>query len=735
MQIKSIALTGSNPHQSLQALTAGIAIAAPDGSADLKAGSVIEAMFMPAGTYECTFGVLGRNQAVTRQIKITPASARALNDQLAAVKAKTSHRPYFDFDHESRQASMWPTEFFWRDQPAGVFYRAEASSAGAEAISGKTYRAFSPVFYPDSKNDPAGIACNPDADLNFGGLVNDPAFKSISPLWAKNAAGAPSSASTEIDMEKTQQELVALQASVKTLEQEIRALTGKAGTDAVAVADLRAAKAELKAVQAEILAASESEKVISLTAKNKEITDGDTARRKKFATDAVGEVVKRGAIKPKDDALIARYTKLIEEDETNVVMLAGLPSDPALSSRRVAERPALHSTEGPKNMMLAYGALVGKNTGIRGLGPESFLQKGELAREMSGLYAKALKEHGALFMDQPLTGADFVDAAGNLGTLSGTLVAQRCLELFKYDFPIVSELWTDFSDMPAEFKQTTTTRIIVTPPVQTFNAAINANTGLPTGWINAAAGQTKDVPVTLDEHVGVPIIFDANMLASTSRRLFDEQAPAASYALGKYFVEKIYKVLTPANFNAYAAVSGSKIPIAYATFAKGLGDFARSSLVDLGVIFDNNEVPTANRFVLLNSAYHGQLEKDPSLVTFYAGQQAPEIVTGRKLPMLADFKVVKAPNLTNNNNTANLVGFAGHKASAIIKTRLSNDYTQALPGASYGSVTTITNPDAGFSVVLVQYVNHDGGFAAWRLQVMLGAASGDNRGGLCITSQ
>ena len=31
-----------------------------------------------------------------------------------------------------------------------------------------------------------------------------------------------------------------------------------------------------------------------------------------------------------------------------------------------------------------------------------------------------------------------------------------------------------------------------------------------------------------------------------------------------------------------------------------------------------------------------------------------------------------------------------HKAAVVAKTRLSNDYTQALPGSSYGSVTTVS---------------------------------------------
>ena len=277
-------------------------------------------------------------------------------------------------------------------------------------------------------------------------------------------------------------------------------------------------------------------------------------------------------------------------------------------------------------------------------------------------------------------------------------------------------------------------RLVVVPAVQSYNTASDG-TGRPLGWNTISTAQTKDVLITLDEHIGIPIVFDANTLASTMRRLFDEQAPAAAYALAKYFVEKIYKLFTLANFNAYAVVNAAKVPVAYANYPVGQQDFARSTLTKIAAIMNPNEVPIGDRIVLLNSPYFEQLATDPSLVTFFAGQQSPEIVTENRLPRLAGFEPIEAPNLNAPNVTPTLVGMALHKAGVVTKTRLSNDYTQALPGSSYGSVTTVTDPDIGISVVLVQYVNHTGGYAEWRIQVMLGAAVGDSRGGLCITSQ
>jgi hypothetical protein len=236
----------------------------------------------------------------------------------------------------------------------------------------------------------------------------------------------------------------------------------------------------------------------------------------------------------------------------------------------------------------------------------------------------------------------------------------------------------------------------------------------------------------VDEHVGVPIVFDANTLASTIRNLFEEQAPAMSYALASYFVAKIYALMTAANFNAYAAVNAPKVPVAYATYAKGIADFARSAVVDLNAIFNPNEVPLHDRALLLNSAYYAAVGKDPSLVTFWAAQRNPELITEGELPKMSKFIPIEAPDFPSSNNR---VGLALQKNAIVALARLPNDYTKVLPGASYGNVTNVTDSETGLSVMLVEYVNHTGGYAEMRGEVMIGAGLGDKRGGLLLTSQ
>jgi hypothetical protein len=393
----------------------------------------------------------------------------------------------------------------------------------------------------------------------------------------------------------------------------------------------------------------------------------------------------------------------------------------------------IESQSDPAEVLKAYRRLAVDNSKIHASDGRSFEQKSGLAKQMGKLWAREISPRKNAFYDEgPLMAADVTDV--NLGTLSGTICAQNTLELFRLQFPVISRIYSDFAATPAQFKQTEATRIVIVPSVQSYNPALDG-TGRPEGWSTISVAQTKDVLITLDEHIGIPIVFDANTLASTSRSLFEEQGPAAAYALAKYFVEKIYKLFTPANYNAYAVVNGAKVPAAYPTFPVAQGDFARSSLINLAKIFNPNEVPVGNRTALLTSSYYGQLANDPSLVTFYAGQRAPEIITDNELPKLGTFVPIEAPNLTAPNVTPNLVGMAIHRAGVVVKTRLPNDYTTVLPGATYGRTTVVTDAETGISVLLVEYVNHSQGYAEWRIQAMIGAAVGDPRGGLCITSQ
>lgn len=472
------------------------------------------------------------------------------------------------------------------------------------------------------------------------------------------------------------------------------------------------------------------------------------------------------------------------------------PNQIQMKTPQAPGSPVILLNESPSSIMAGYSRVIAKNAAIP-LNHATYKEKSRLAREAAAIYAKDIRDNqeiASMPMEDAIKAADYSDPTGNVGLLSGTLAIQRALDLFQYEYPILSQISDDFSDAPGLLNQTETTRIIIKPAVQTRSTGVDS-AGRPLGWNTVSAAQTVDVPVTLSAHVGVPIVFGQNILGSTIRNLFAEQAPQALYALGGYAVNMLTALMTPANFNAYsgstvgtgvttsgsttitcastatmfpgqqisgtgiptgtvvasitngttavltqaATATGSaltftlnngQVPTTYATYIKALPSFAMASLSDIKSAFDALEVPMRNRFALLNASYYGKLAQDSSFNTFWAAMQAPDVIGKGNLPTLQGITPINAPYFPTSSNRT---GFAGHKSSLILKSRLPSDMLQATDGHAPGSVTTVTGP-GGLSVMLVQYVSLREGYAEWRPEVLLGAAVGDRRGGLVITS-
>jgi hypothetical protein len=393
--------------------------------------------------------------------------------------------------------------------------------------------------------------------------------------------------------------------------------------------------------------------------------------------------------------------------------------------------------------MKKYAGLMGQATVHLGrpgkIDRDTFDQKRPIAVEASNFFAEEISPYWDRFSNgsaREILAADNADI--NLGTLSGTLVLQRSLELYKWDFPFLSTLWNDYSATPGVFNQQEDTRIIVVPAVLQYNGTAGAD-GRPVGFTNIQPAQSVDAPIKLNAYIGIPIVFSSGILASTIRRLFDEMGPASVYAMSKYFVGMVTSLITPANFAAYAAVTAADangvvhVPTAYPTYAVSKKNFSMDAIDDLEAIFDQNEVPTRERGILLSASYYGALRKDPRLGLFFAATREPGIVEQGKLPGTLDgFVPVRAPWLPTANN---LTGFAYQKTAILLKQRLPTDFTEALGAMVPGSVTPVVDPESGISCLLVQYVNLQQNYAEWRLETLLATSVGDKRGGLCITSQ
>ena len=437
----------------------------------------------------------------------------------------------------------------------------------------------------------------------------------------------------------------------------------------------------------------------------------DKARRQADAELAVHAAVSRGAIATLDEETKSRWKALCAADASHIALLEKVPGSPAFAWRMTPPATALATGGGrrgtvqvvapaPRETVEAYFALQARQAAA-----SSIPDKALIAREAAALYRADIRNNGDA-LDMPLS------AANSVGTAAGTLVTQRVLELLKLSFPVLTAITTDFSDQQANYNQTITTRIISIPTVSTYNAS--------SGWPQSDQTGT-DVSITVNAHKGVQITFDSNTLASTVRRLFDEFAPAAAYALAKDLVDAVYGLITAANFTASPIVSA-------------LADFGRPTVVDLGTNLNIAGVPmgSANRTLLLYSSYFGALAKDAAIVSLAAFQQR-EILTNGILPDVHGFRVVDAPNLPAGSD--HVMGFAFSKSALAVATRIPNDYTSILPGASFGNVNVVTDPDIGISMLQTQFVDHSLGNANQRIAWMYGKAKGQAAAGQLLASQ
>ena len=160
----------------------------------LAEGSALpsDIQYMPPGRHRIRASQGGKPVSV--EVAVSAATAAVLQSffatKMTAAAEGREDRPFFDFNHEDREASAWPTEFYWAGddpQTGGVRARLEWSDAGKRAVEGRTFRRFSPTFHLDASGHVTG------SEINMGGLVNRAAFKRIAPLFA----AAPVDTATE----------------------------------------------------------------------------------------------------------------------------------------------------------------------------------------------------------------------------------------------------------------------------------------------------------------------------------------------------------------------------------------------------------------------------------------------------------------------------------------------------------------------------------------------------------
>jgi len=490
-------------------------------------------MWMPGGRHELTATTRGKPVALS--LDVTAQTAGVVQQSLDEYMAGGKHRPFIDFFHKRQEASGWPERFEWRGGlDPGVYLKVEWSKEGRAAIAGRTVRAFSPSFFAEDGRVVGAPFC-------MGGLVNDPAFNEIAPIWASKA-GEQETSMASAETEKM--ELQAANAKLAELQRENEELKAQVA-EADDGAELEAAQAQVKEMKARLDAADEAAK----------------ARAKRDAEAIVAGAVARGAIPQKDEATQKHWVSLIEGDPKNAELLARVPAAPALSAGRITRPAAPRSVEivsaDTNDVLRAYMAA-------------------RTPREKGLIYARDISPRIA--KGENVIARFPIEASNTLGTLVNALVSQRTLELVYSQRPMLANVVTDFSDEVRSLNDTVKTRTIGLPTMQTFNGTVSETADV-------------DVTVTLDLFKEVKFTYAATELAGTARDLVKEHAESLAVGLGIGIVDAMAALITEANFGTsnqtiQAAAScdfGTITSIAKAMNAAGVPPNGRFAWIDENV--------------------------------------------------------------------------------------------------------------------------------------------------------
>jgi hypothetical protein len=641
-------------------------------------------VWMPAGTHAINAhtadgGTFSGNVICDEQ------ACRAVMASKAKIEA-TGRRVWLDFNHDEAEASAWVDSFSW-DPSRGILAHLKWTAPGEAALRGRSFRSFSPAFACEQSTGRVhGLL---GGDHSAGGLVNAQAFTAMPALIAARMSGFPATSQpapggqSEHQKNMNKEQLIALLAALKVTPPADSTVEQLVALHAKTVGEIAAKeiKADADKAAAEVLAKNNA----AIEAAKVEANKAAVAVQAKAAQDA-------------------RDAELAEIKATLAAVRAG-------ATAAGAGPGIVQVTASVEDVITGYAKMNIKNEGAMERGVFYRDKIAPVLAKVGGIQFGA-ELHRAMKI---LASNKDVLASNSLGTLVGNLISQQSLALLRYEFPELTLFTTDFSDASAKLNQTIDTRL---------KTAITASAY--TGTFTAANAGNTDVPVTLDTHAYAQVAFNANELGGTNRDLFGEQAEVLNYAIGKDLVDAVYALMTIANFTTTGLILGSTGGGTSAS-VDGTG-YNRASAIAAAKKLQVLKQPKAGRFNILNSDAFGALMTDPTVVSLAAFQK-PEVITDYVLPPIAGMKTIEAVNLPT---TGSMVGFSGSPRALAIVTRIPNDYTNALSGSSYGSVSTIKDPNTGLTVMQTAYINHDTGTSNLRLSVMRGAAVGDPLGGLLM---
>lgn len=284
---------------------------------------------------------------------------------------------------------------------------------------------------------------------------------------------------------------------------------------------------------------------------------------------------------------------------------------------------------------------------------------------------------------QLLNPAPALLGANATGTLSGTLVLQKALELVFTKRPLLKMISLGFRELDGQVEnalkdQAVTTRIQGIPTVNNFG----------TGATDTA---DTDVSVTLNQFKEVHHAFTAAEINATDRNLVEEAAEPMAVAIGNHVVDAIAALWIAGNFSNSTTVAS--------------GWSRSNTILALKAALDGRGVPDSNRFFAFSTAVDTALQGDSLIVAEQNNARNADAIMKGELPTVSNFAMAPYPAIPT---TGNMVGFAGHKQSTVFAARAPKNPEDVMPGVQFpGSIGYVEDPVTGFRVMVNQWIGTD----------------------------
>lgn len=319
-----------------------------------------------------------------------------------------------------------------------------------------------------------------------------------------------------------------------------------------------------------------------------------------------------------------------------------------------------------------------------------------LAITFLGVLASQVMAAGAVLLHQTgisagLPLAPLALGVNSLGTLSGTIVIQRALELTFTKFPRLGAFAKGFKELDgrvasANLGQSVASRLLQVSSITNFESGAQNFT-------------TTDVTGTLRNFRQIHHRFTAAEVNSTDRRLIDEAAMPMAIGLAKGIVDAYAAMVSRQNFNTTTNSTGPTLTVAS-------GWSYANTLVPLMGALDQRGVRDAGRYFLASGAVNQALLVDPLVVAALNNPaNANAIQTGILPQIISGLSYDKYPVLPNTDS--NLLGFAGTPDAIMYLARAPMTPDEVFGEAAarapfaYG---IITEPTTGFSVMVQQWM-------------------------------